>query len=182
MEQIREVDALPYLRLKQKMQNSDCLAILKDGRRLDVFIYQNKPAFQIDRQFFFADTHPEFVRFEKKPLAAPLPEPVQLVNEPEVKDEVVDNLGQRLRAQLLRNPDVIYKRNLLRQTFGNLEVKEYLGVGQSDSLTRYWYCLCKAHGRYIVATQAELVTETVTDCNNARAHTEKIVFRGAQLV
>ena len=53
MEQIREVDALPYLRLKQKMQDSDCMAILKDGRRLDVFIYQDKPAFQIDRQFFF---------------------------------------------------------------------------------------------------------------------------------
>ena len=41
MEQIREVDALPYLRLKQKMQDSDCIAILKDGRRLDVFIYQD---------------------------------------------------------------------------------------------------------------------------------------------
>jgi hypothetical protein len=181
MEQIREVDALPHLRLKQKMQDSDCIAILKDGRRLDVFIYQDKPAFQIDRQFFFADTHPDFVRYERKPVTAPIPEPTVHLPDKPIKDEPVDTSGQRLRAQLLRKPDVIYKRNLLRQNFGSLEVKEYLGVGQSDSLTRYWYCLCKIHGRYIVATQAELVTETVTCCRNAREHSEKIEFRGARL-
>jgi hypothetical protein len=98
-----------------------------------------------------------------------------------VKDEPVDILGQRLRAQLARNPDVVYKRNLVRQTFGNLEVREYLGVGQNDSATRFWYCFCTAHGRYVTATQAELVTQTVTDCNNAREHSEIIEFRGAQL-
>ena len=112
---------------------------------------------------------------------SPIPEPTVHLPDKPIKDEPVDTSGQRLRAQLLRKPDVIYKRNLLRQNFGSLEVKEYLGVGQSDSLTRYWYCLCKIHGRYIVATQAELVTETVTCCRNAREHSEKIEFRGARL-
>jgi hypothetical protein len=177
----RECDVINHLRLKQKMEPSTCNAVLKNGEKVEVFMYQGKPAIEVGEQFYFADTHPDFVRYEKKPVTAPIPEPVQLVNEPEVKEEPVDTLGARLRAQLLRNPDVIYKRNLLRQNFGNLEVREYLGVGERDSSTRYWYCYCKAHGRNIVATQAELVTQTVTDCNNARNHTEQIVWRGAQM-
>ena len=170
---IRECDVINHLRFKQSMSPSDCDAVLKDGQRLEVLMYQNRPVVEIENQFFHAQEVLGFDRFEKKPAAAPIPETVQLVNEPEVKDEPVDTLGQRLRAQLLRNPDVIYKRNLLRQNFGNFEVKEYLGVGQSDTLNRYWYCLCKAHGTYIVATQAELITETVTYCRNAESTRKK---------
>jgi hypothetical protein len=183
---IREGDALPYLRLKQKMLESDCEAVFSDGRVLPALIYktggQTKFTVELENQFFEAGTLPGFVRFTKKPVAAPIPAPaVQLVNERVIEEPVVDTSGQRLRLQLARNPDLIYKRNLLRQNFGSLEVKEYLGVGQSDTLTRYWYCLCRAHGTYIVATQAELVTEVVTCCKNAREHSEKIEFRGARL-
>ena len=180
---VRDCDILPYLRLKEKMQSSpsDCIAVLKDGSTVQVYIFKSKPAIQVGEQFYYADSYPGFVRYELKPVAPLLPEaPVQLPDKP-IQDEPVDTSGQRLRLQLARNPDVVYKRNLIRQKFGSLEVKEYLGVGENDSLIRYWYCFCTAHGRYVVATQAELVTETVTDCNNAREHSEKIVFRGAQL-
>ena len=179
---LREADSMNHLRLLQKMEPSTCNAVLKNGDTVEVFLYRNKPAFEIDNQFFFADTHPDLVRYELKKVAAPIPEaPVQVVNEPEVKDEPVDNLGQRLRAQLLRNPDVVYKRNIIRQVFGNLEVREYLGVGERDSSTRYWNSFCKLTGKHVTATQAELVCGVVTCCSNARKHTEQIVFRGAQL-
>jgi hypothetical protein len=178
---VRACDALPYLRLLQKMQNSDSIAILKDGTRLDVFIYLDKPAFQIDRQFYFADTHPEFVRYELKPVAAPIPEPVQEVDNWVDRSEPADTSGSKLRLQLARNPDVVYKRNIIRQTFGNLEVKEFLGVGQSDSTTRYWSAKCKLTGKYVSATQAQLVCGVVTCCKNAKTPTETIVHRGAQL-
>jgi hypothetical protein len=178
---VRACDALPYLRLKSAMKTSDCNAVLKNGEKVEAFMYQGKPAIEINEQFFFADTYPEFAKYELKPVAAPPPAPVQLVNERVIEEPVVDTSGQRLRLQLARNPDLIYKRNIIRQVFGNLEVREYLGVGQNDSTTRFWYCFCTAHGRYVTATQAELVTQTVTDCNNAREHSEKIEFRGAQL-
>jgi hypothetical protein len=179
---IREVDALPYLRLQQQMRESDCNAVLKDGSTVQVFIFRDKPAIAAGEQFFFADTYPDFLRYERKPISAPIPEaPVQVVNEAVIVDEPVDPLGQRLRLQLARNADVIYKRNLIRQKFGNLLVKEYLGVGERDSSTRYWYCQCTLTGKYVTATQAELVCGVVTCCNNARKHTEQIVFRGAQL-
>jgi hypothetical protein len=182
MEQIRDCDALPYLRLKQKMRDSDCLAVLTDGRRLEVFLYNDKPAFEIDRQFYFTDSYPGFARYELKPVTAPIPEArVQIVNEAVIEEPVVDTSGQRLRLQLARNSDLIYKRNILRQVFGNLLVREFLGVGERDSSTRYWNCLCKAHGRNIVATQGDLVTQTVTDCNNAKTPTETIVNRGGRL-
>jgi hypothetical protein len=182
---LRETDIIDHLRLKEKMLESDSEAIFSDGRVLPVLIYktggQTKFTVEIENQFFEASAVSGFDRFERKPVSAPIPEPaVQLPDNP-VKDEPVDTSGQRLRLQLQRNPDAIYKRNIIRQVFGNLEVREYLGVGQSDSLTRYWYCFCKVHGRYIVATQADLVTQTVTDCTNAREHTEQIVFRGARL-
>jgi len=183
---LRAPDIINHLRLKEKMAASDCEAVFSDGRVLPALIYktggQTKFTVELDNAFYEAVALPAFVRFTKKPVTAPIPEPnVQLVNEPTVKDDPVDISGQRLRLQLARNPDAIYKRNIIRQVFGSLEVREYLGVGQSDSTTRYWYCYCKAHGRYIVATQADLVTQTVTDCNNAREHTEKIEFRGARL-
>ena len=181
MESVRGCDAIPYLRLKQKMEPSTCNAVLKNGEKVEVFMYRGKPAIEINEQFYFADTYPDFARYELKPVAAPLPAPVQLVNEPVVKDEPVDTSGQRLRLQLARNPDAIYKRNIIRQVFGNLEVREYLGVGQSDSTTRYWRAFCKLTGKYVTATQAELVCGVVTCCKNSKIPKETIVFRGAQL-
>jgi hypothetical protein len=103
------------------------------------------------------------------------------VSEPVIEEPVVDTSGQHLRLQLQRNPDAIYKRNIIRQVFGNLEVKEYLGVGQSDSLTRYWSCLCKVTGKYVTATQADLIVGAVTCCNNSKKPKEQIVFRGGRL-
>jgi hypothetical protein len=104
---VRACDALPYLRLKQKMEPSTCNAVLKNGEKVEVFMYRGKPAIEINEQFFFADTYPEFAQYELKPTAAPTPEaPVQLVNESEVKDDPVDTSGQRLRLQLARNPDL----------------------------------------------------------------------------
>jgi hypothetical protein len=181
---IREGDALPYLRLKQKMQASpsDCNAVLKDGSTVQVYLFQGKPAIEINEQFFFADTYQDFVRYERKPLPAPIPEaPVQEVDNWVDRSEPVDTSGQRLRMQLQRNPDVIHKRNILRQVFGNLLVKEFLGVGERDSSTRYWYCRCKLTGKYVTATQAELVCGVVTCCNNAKTPTETIVNRGGRL-
>jgi hypothetical protein len=183
---LREPDIFNHLRLKEKMPESDCEAIFSDGRILPALIYktggQTKFTVDIDGAFYEATTYPGFVRFSKKPISAPIPEaPVQVVNEPEVKDEPVDPLGQRLRLQLARNPDVIYKRNIIRQKFENLLVTEYLGIGERDSSTRYWYCQCTLTGKYVTATQAELVCGVVTCCNNARKHTEQIVFLGARL-
>jgi hypothetical protein len=182
---LREADSMNHLRLKEKMLESDCEAIFSDGRVLPVFIYktggQTKFTVEQDDAFYEASTLPGFVRFNRKPVSAPIPEaPVQLPDTP-IKDEVVDPLGQRLRAQLARNSDIVYKRNLIRQVFGNLEVREYLGVGERDSSTRYWSCKCKLTGKSVTATQAELVTQTVTCCKNAREHTEQIVFLGARL-
>jgi hypothetical protein len=180
---VRECDAIGYLRLKQKMAPSDCYAILKDGSKLEVFMYRDRPVVEIDHQFYDAPAIRGFARYEKKPLSQAIPEPPagQLVNEGESKEEPIDTSGQRLRFQLLRNSDAIYKRNIIRQVFGSLEVKEFLGVGQNDSTTRYWSCFCKARGRTIVATQADLVTGVVTCCSNARQLKEQIVFRGALL-
>jgi|ERR1700730_11914270 len=181
---IREGDALPYLRLKQKMQASvsDCTAVLKDGSKTEVYIFRNKPAIEVGEQFYFADTYPDFVRYEKKSVAPlPVPKTVQEVDNWIEKDEPVDTSGQRLRMQLQRNPDVIYKRNLIRQVFGNLLVTEYLGVGQSDSLTRYWSCKCKLTGKSVIATQADLTVGEITCCKNAKKPTQQIVNRGAQL-
>jgi hypothetical protein len=58
---IREGDALPYLRLKQKMEasRSDCFAVLRDGSKAEVYIFQDKPAIEVGEQFYFADTHPD---------------------------------------------------------------------------------------------------------------------------
>jgi hypothetical protein len=178
---LREADSMNHLRLLQKMEPSTCNAVLKNGETVEVFIFQGKPAIEIDNQFFFADTHPDFVRYELKKVAAPLPAPVQIVNEPVIEEPVVDTSGQRLRLQLQRNPDLIYKRNIIRQVFGNLEVKEFLGVGQSDSLTRYWHCRCKVTGKYVTATQGDLTIGEVTCCGNAKKPKDEIVFRGAQM-
>jgi hypothetical protein len=181
----REGDAWKYLRLKEKMVASDCEAVFSDGRVLPAFIYktggQTKFTVELENQFFDASTLPGFVQFIKKPVAAPPPAPVPLVNERVIEEPVVDTSGQRLRLQLQRNPDLIYKRNIIRQVFGNLEVKEYLGVGQSDSLTRYWSCLCKVTGKYVTATQADLIVGAVTCCNNSKKLEEQIVFRGGRL-
>jgi hypothetical protein len=163
------------------MRPSDCNAVI-NGKQLEVVFYNDKPTVEIDGQFFYVNEVPGFARFElKPPVVAPIPETVQLPDEPEVKDEPVDPLGQRLRLQLARNADVIYKRNIIRQKFSNLIVTEYLGIGERDSSTRYWYCQCTLTGKYVTATQAELVCGVVTCCNNARKHTEQIVFLGARL-
>jgi hypothetical protein len=177
----RESDAWPYLKLKQQMEPSDCDAVLKNGSKLEVFIYRGKPVIEVDRQFYPADMYPTFVQYEKKPVAAPIPEPVVQEVDKQVTEESVDTSGQRLRLQLQRNSDAIYKRNIIRQVFGNLEVKEYLGVGERDSTTRYWSCYCKAHGKYITATQADLITDVVRCCTDVRKRTEAIANRGARM-
>jgi hypothetical protein len=182
---LREADSINHLKLKEKMLDSDCEAVFSDGRVLPALIYktggQTKFTVEIENQFFEAGTLPGFVRFSKKPVAAPLPAPVQIVNEPEVKDEPIDTSGQRLRLQLARNSSAIYRRNIIRQKFGNLIVKEYLGVGKSDSTTRYWYCQCALTGKSVTATQADLTVGEVTCCSNAKTPKETIVFRGGQL-
>jgi hypothetical protein len=181
---LRQADSINHLRLREKMLASDCEAIFSDGRVLPALIYktgeQTKFTVEQDDAFYEATTLPGFVRFTKKPVAAPPPAPVQLPDEP-VEEPIVDTSGQRLRMQLLRNPDVVYKRNIIRQVFGNLLVTEYLGVGERDSSTRYWYCKCQVTGKYVTATQGDLVTQTVTCCGNAKKPAETIVFRGAQL-
>jgi hypothetical protein len=180
---IRECDVITHLRFKQSMTPSNCNAVLKDGKRLEVLLHNNTPVVEIENQFFEASAIVNFDRFELKQVAAPIPVPptVQLADEQIIKDETADTSGQRLRMQLQRNPDVIYKRNILRQVFGNLEVREYLGVGQSDSLNRYWNCRCKVTGKYVIATQADLTVGEVTCCKNAKKPTQQIVNRGAQL-
>jgi hypothetical protein len=153
---LREADSMNHLRLREKMLASDSEAEFSDGRVLPAFIYQTggQTKFTVEQNdaFYEATTYPGFVKFSKKSVAAPPPAPVQLVNEPEVKEEVADTSGQRLRLQLARNPDAIYRRNIIRQKFGNLIVKEFLGVGESDSLTRYWYCQCSLTGKSVTAT------------------------------
>jgi hypothetical protein len=180
---LREADSMNHLRLLQKMEPSTCNAVLKNGEKVEVFMYRGKPAIEVGEQFYFADSYPEFAKYElKPPVVAPIPEaPVQEVDNWVDRSEPADTSGSKLRLQLARNPDVVYKRNIIRQTFGNLEVKEFLGVGQSDSTTRYWSAKCKLTGKYVSATQAQLVCGVVTCCKNAKTPTETIVHRGAQL-
>src|ERR1700681_4765692 len=106
---VRDCDAIGYLRLQQQMKPSDSNAVLKDGSKLEVFMFNGRPVVEIDRNFYEASAVPGFVRFELKPVAAPSPLPELAVQDNWVdRSEPVDILGQRLRAQLLRNPDVIY--------------------------------------------------------------------------
>jgi hypothetical protein len=68
---IRESDVINHLRFKQTMTApSDCSAILKDGTRLEVLMYKNRPVVEIENQFFHAQDVPGFDRFELKPVAA----------------------------------------------------------------------------------------------------------------
>jgi hypothetical protein len=180
---VRECDVISHLRFKQTMTApSDCDAVLKDGTRLEVLMHNGQPVVEIENQFFHAAAVSGFERYERKPISAPIPEaPVQIVNQPVIEEPVVDTSGQRLRLQLARNPDSILKRNIIRQVFGNLEVKEFLGVGESDSTTRYWSCLCKVTGKYVTATQGDLTIGEVTCCVNAKKPKDEIVFRNAQM-
>jgi hypothetical protein len=180
MEHFRACDALPYLRLKSAMNPSDCNAVLRDGTKTEVYLFRDKPTIEIGEQFYFSDTHPDLVCYERKPVTAPPPAPVQIVDKP-VKEEVADTSGQNLRLQLQRTSSAIYRRNIIRQVFGNLLVTEYLGVGERDSSTRYWSCKCKLTGKYITATQGDLTVGAVTCCSNAKTSKETIVNRGGLL-
>lgn len=178
---IRECDLIDHLRLKNATMLSNCNAVLKNGQRLEVLMLKNKPVVEIENQFFHANEVPGFERYELKPVAAPIPQtPVHLPDKP-VADVPVDTSGARLRMQLARNSDAIYRRNVIRQVFGSLEVKEFLGVGEQDSTTRYWACKCKLTGKSIVATQADLTVGAVACCKNAKTPSERIVHRGGQL-
>jgi hypothetical protein len=87
---LRAADSVNHLRLKEKMETSTCNAVLKNGEKVEVFLFRGKAAVEINEQFYYVDSYPEFSRYE---LKAPVAEaPVQLVNEP--------------------NPDAIYRREL----------------------------------------------------------------------
>jgi hypothetical protein len=157
---IREGDALPYLRLKQKMEPSTCNAVLKNGEKVEVLMYQGKPAIEINDQFFFADTYPEFARFELKPVAPPLPAPaVQLVNEP-VEEPVAGSESVQMVERY--NSGQLYRRNLVRENFGVLNVESCIGKDPQTSM-KYYRCKCKCGKKdcYVVASQGDLLMQRV---------------------
>jgi hypothetical protein len=168
MESVRACDALPYLRLKQKMEasRSDCNAVLKDGSTVQVYIFQDKPAIEVGEQFYFADTYPDFVRYEKKPLAAPIRETVQLPDKP-IKDEPVAG-SQSVQIAERWNGSQLYKRNLVREQHGNLVVEKFIGVDQQNPHVRYYLCRCKCHNREVRASQSDILMSRVTSCQNEK--------------
>jgi hypothetical protein len=167
MEQIRDCDALPYLRLKQKMRDSDCLAVLTDGRRLEVFLYNDKPAFEIDRQFYFTDSYPGFARYELKPVTAPIPEArVQLPDKPINDDPVAGSESVQIAERW--NGSQLYKRNLVREQHGNLVVEKFIGVDQRNPQNRYYLCRCKCHKKEVRASQSDILMSRVTSCQNEK--------------
>ena len=165
---IREGDALPYLRLKQKMEPSTCNAILKNGEKVEVFIYKGKPAIELENRFFFCDTHPDFVRYELKPVAPPIPEAaVQLPDINWSKDDPIAG-SQSVQIAERWNGSQLYKRNLVREQHGQLTVEKFIGVDQHNPHVRYYLCRCKCHKREVRASQSDLLMSRVTSCQNEK--------------
>jgi len=164
---IREGDALPYLRLKQKMEPSTCNAVLKNGAKVEVFMYRGKAAIEINEQFYFADTFPEFSRYELKPVAAPPPAPVQLVDNWVAKDDPIAG-SESVQIAERWNGSQLYKRNLVREQHGQLTVEKFIGVDQRNPQNRYYLCRCKCHNKEVRASQSDILMSRVTSCQNEK--------------
>jgi hypothetical protein len=169
---IREGDALPYLRLKQKMLESDCEAVFSDGRVLPTFIYktggQTKFTVDLDDAFYEAAALPGFVRFTKMPVSVPISTPaVQEVDNWVAKDDPVAG-SESVQIAERWNGSQLYKRNLVREQHGNLVVEKFIGVDQQNPHMRYYLCRCKCHKREVRASQADLLMSRVTSCRNEK--------------
>jgi hypothetical protein len=167
---IRECDVINHLKFKQTMTApSDCNAVLTDGRRLEVLLYQNRPIVEIENQFFHAQEVLGFARYEKKPVAASIPEaPVQLPDKP-VKDEPIAG-SESVQMAERWNSSQLYKRNLVRESFGVLNVEHFIGRDPQNPNMKYYRCKCGCGKRdcYVVASQADLLMQRVNSCRNKK--------------
>jgi len=166
---IREGDALPYLRLKQKMNPSDCNAVLRDGSKVEVLMYKGRPVVEIDHQFFEAAAISGFLRYEKKPTAYQIvPEPpVQLPDNWAAKDDPIAG-SESVRIAERWNGSQLYKRNLVREQHGPLTIEKFIGVDQQNPYVRYYLCRCKCHNREVRASQSDILMSRVTSCKNEK--------------
>lgn len=167
---IRECDVINHLRFKQTMTGpSDCNAVLKDGRRLEVLMYQNRPVVEIENQFFHAEAVSGFDRFERKPVSAPIPKPVQLPDTWVAKDDPI--LGSESVQMAERwNSSQLYKRNLVRESFGVLNVESCIGRDPQNPSMKYYRCKCTCGKKdcYVVASQSDLLMQRVNSCRNKK--------------
>ncbi len=168
---IREGDALPYLRLKQKMLESDCEAVFSDGRVLPAFIYktggQTKFTVDLDDAYYEAVALPGFVQFTKKPVSVPISTPaVQIVDKPIKDDPIAGSKSVQIAERW--NGSQLYKRNLVREQHGNLVVEKFIGVDRQNPHVRYYLCRCKCHKKEVRASQSDLLMSRVTSCQNEK--------------
>jgi len=166
---IREGDALPYLRLKQKMEPSDCNAVLRDGSKVEVLMYKGRPVVEIDHQFFEAAAISGFLRYEKKPTAYQIvPEPpVQLPDNWVAKDDPIAG-SESVQIAERWNSKHLYARSLVRERHNQLIVEKFLGVDQQNPHMRYYLCRCKCHKKEVRASQSDILMSRVTSCQNEK--------------
>jgi hypothetical protein len=133
-------------------------------------MHNGQPVVEIENQFFHAVAVSGFERFERKPVSAPILEaPVQVVNEPEVKDEPIPG-SESVQMAERWNSAQLYKRNLVRESFGVLNVEHFIGRDPQNPEMKYYRCKCGCGKRdcYVVASQADLLMQRVNSCRNKK--------------
>jgi hypothetical protein len=117
--------------------------------------FHDKPAFEIDRQFYFADSYPGFARYELKPVTASIPEArVQLPDDDPVAGSESVQIAERW------NGSQLYKRNLVGEQHGQLTVETFIGVSVwNDEKAK---ALAERIGALVLLDKANLYAELIS--------------------